>query len=56
MGEARKIKEALRQTRERKWVLDPDTGGIAEEEPTADQKAAPKPRPARVQAAYRTYD
>lgn len=57
MGKAGEFAKALQQTRERKWVLDPDTGKITpEEEPAVEPQAPARPQPKPIQAAYRTYD
>jgi hypothetical protein len=70
MGDAPKIIEELRQTREqmreneRQWSLDTDTGELKPEAdpielaiPTAGHPyVAPRPRPQPVQAARVTYD
>jgi hypothetical protein len=59
MGEAPKIIEELRRTREqireseRDWFLDPATGELKpEEDPTEDPQVRPKP----VRVARQTFD
>jgi hypothetical protein len=57
MGRTVEAKASPRQTQERKWVLDRDTGKIMpDEEPADEPQIVPQPKPAPIQAAFQTYD
>ncbi len=64
MGKAPEIKSALQKTRERKWTLDPEQGGLivpqedalATTEPVDTELPETQPRPAPFQAAIETFD